>query len=191
MDLGSQVCTSVTPQCAACPVQRFCTASALGLAERFPEKAKKPAAVEVDHVSVVLRSGVSVAVTQCPADGRWANLWEFPRVERRKGESLKAAAQRALALIPNAAAQVTRQRLVIRHGIMHYRVTLYCYDASFRPGALPKLPAHAALQWIDIARLGELPFSSPQRKIVRHLEQEASEKGANEKPHQPDRLSRS
>lgn len=175
MDLGSMVCTASRPACEGCPVKSYCCAYDEGNPESYPAKAKRTPSVDVEHVAVILRDQTRVLVRQCPPDGRWANLWEFPRVERQEGENLSSAATRALASVTSAPFTLLGQRQSIQHGIMHYRVTLHCFAACLSRTPRKKkenLMADPRRRWVEVDALESLPFSSPQRKLVRLLQAE-------------------
>lgn len=182
MDIGSQVCLPTQPNCSRCPIRKCCQAFRQGNVDEYPHRPPKTALVDVDHVSVVLwndakqRNGRRVLVAQCPPDGRWAGLWEFPRVERMKGERWIDAASRALEKVGVSSARVGRRILTHKHGVMHYRVDLRCYEAV--GGRIRKSPIPIRLRWVSLEKLSLLPFSSPQRTIVRWVRDRATESNA-------------
>lgn len=51
MDLGAMICTPTKPACGLCPVNRYCAARALGVAEQLPRRAaKKTKPVRYGHL---------------------------------------------------------------------------------------------------------------------------------------------
>lgn len=170
MDLGSAVCTASDPACSQCPIASQCVAHRQGTMDRFPQKAAKPAIQRVEEAAVVLFDGDKVLVRQRPGEGRWANLWEFPRAERMEGESWEATANRALREVTSQAFRLGPQRLELKHGIMHYRVLLKCYDATVAPRSKLDNDHDERLRWVALNDLELLPFSSPQRRIAATLQ---------------------
>jgi A/G-specific adenine glycosylase len=174
MDLGSMICTPRAPQCGQCPLADVCLANAQGATDQYPQLAAKRAIQAVDHASAVLRVGKRVLITQRPPDGVWANLWEFPRVERFAHEPWEGAALRALADATKTPAAIVGERLMLKHGIMHYSVRLKCFDARPASGSIRASTLERALapraRWAAIQELEDYPFSSPQRRIARTLE---------------------
>ncbi|MEI6073200.1 MAG: A/G-specific adenine glycosylase [Verrucomicrobiae bacterium] len=74
MDLGATVCRAGAPDCAACPLRRFCLAKA---PEKIPVKpAKKSLIHERDIRGFAIRGGM-VFLT-CSAGPRWRGLWLLP-----------------------------------------------------------------------------------------------------------------
>jgi A/G-specific adenine glycosylase len=176
MDLGAMVCTSKSPRCGSCPVQEFCRSFASGRAEEFPQSAAKRPTVARDDVAVVLWKGSSVLVVQRPDDGPWAGLWEFPRVELAEKETWEAGAARALQTYTKRPFSLLGARTTVRHGIMHYKVRLQCWDAKT---PLDSDDAHFRDRgvWTDVADLGSLPFSSPQRRVLATLQGDDATQG--------------
>ena len=172
MDLGALVCTPRQPACTACPIRSQCQATAAGMQERFPQTSGKPRTVDVDHVTVVLRAGERVLLTQRPDDGRWAGLWEFPRVERDGSETWQSAARRAIRSATGRSFRLGPERLTLRHGIMHYRVRLKCFDARL-VGRVVDRDGHNGnndcCRWVRVEELSQMPMSSPQRRIAQTL----------------------
>src|SRR5262245_36913200 len=92
MELGATLCSPRSPQCLLCPVQKFCEARKLGIAESLPAKRKKRAEVLVRLAAAVLvdKLGNSLLLPP-PADVQRgdaddhvpslvAKLWHFPTV---------------------------------------------------------------------------------------------------------------
>lgn len=172
MDLGSEVCLPRGPRCVACPLRSSCVGHAEGNAESFPRKGKKAAPVHVDHVTVVIRRGDEVLVTQRPPEGRWANLWEFPRVERKEKEDWHAAARRAVRAAACVPVVLEGEWMTLRHGIMHYRVLLKCFEGHVVGRSTAKsdgLRPGGRGRWVPLDEITRFPFSSPQRRIVASL----------------------
>lgn len=176
MDLGAMICKPRDPDCPRCPVREFCHAAAAGDPTLYPQLAPKREKEEVDHLTCVIWSPArEVLVCQRPAEGRWGNLWEFPRVERLPSEDWDEAAERLLAE-HGIEAELGAERLTVRHAIMHYRVRLLCLDAWLKPSkvgtkgksTLPRSrsPGVQSSQWLAADKLSALAFSSPQRKLV-------------------------
>lgn len=166
MDVGSGVCTPRSPNCPECPLRDFCQASLTNTTELFPQNAPKRSSVAVDHVAVVVWNGDEVLISQRPATGPWADLWEFPRVEREGDESWEAAAMRAVRGATDADFRLAGERTTIRHGIMHYKVRLRCFDAQVAASCGRSLHAAANARWVRVDALQQLPFSSPQRRLI-------------------------
>jgi len=185
MDLGSMICSPKRPACDQCPLAEFCVAHQSGTTERFPELAPRRTFVEVEHVTVVIwnKEKTHLLVTRRPDDGPWAGLWEFPRVEKENREEPTAAAARGVKSFTDVDFRMGRVLTKLRHGIMHYKVTLTCYEAELLQSAPSKIKDSQEIRWVFPTALPTLPFSSPQRRIIAWLlKHVVSERRSRAKP---------
>jgi A/G-specific adenine glycosylase len=170
MELGALVCTPTKPSCLLCPLAQHCTARSQGRQDELPRRPQPPATLDVQEVAVVVRRGSNVLVVQRPATGRWANLWEFPHTELQAGESHHTAAQRLLRETTNLVADLGRELITLTHTITRFRITLVCQEASWQSGEFGST-VYQQGRWVRPAELGDLPFSSPQRRLAGALGQ--------------------
>ena len=80
IDLGSAVCAARQPQCGRCPLAPHCIAWAEGVQNELPRKREKTAIQQRHEAAVVLRQGRKVLLVRYGKGGRWAGLWDFPRM---------------------------------------------------------------------------------------------------------------
>ena len=170
MELGALVCTPANPDCPACPVRTACEANRLGLQATIPPKPAAKPIVDVAEVGVVIRDAAGrVLLCRRPPDAkRWADMWEVPHGERAAGEEPATAARRVAAETTGLSVDVGPEVLTVRHGVTRWAITMVCLDATptggaFRPGA------YTDARWLTPAEAGELPVSSPQRKLIAEL----------------------
>ncbi len=168
MELGSLVCTPTAPKCGQCPWQTVCAAYCQGDAESLPSRAPCVAPTQVAEVAVVVRRQEQFLLLQRPATGRWANLWEFPHLERLPEESAEATAARLAQVHLGIEVRLGQELLTIRHAVTRFRITMICFEAFWQTGT-PKLTQHAALRWLSASELSTYPVSSPQRKLIQYL----------------------
>ncbi|MGL4550929.1 MAG: A/G-specific adenine glycosylase, partial [Gemmataceae bacterium] len=164
MELGALVCTSSAPKCLVCPLRERCEAYRQGRQDQIPRRAAAPALTAVEEVAAVVCRDGRVFLGRRPAGGRWANLWEFPRVEVRPGEAFRDAAVRAAAsagLTVTAAGVLT----TVAHGVTRWRITLRAVEAAWVGGQFTA-GAYAEGRWLTVAELAVLPVSSPQRRLI-------------------------
>lgn len=85
MELGATVCTPKSPQCAICPVSKWCKAKIEGKEERLPIKTKaKPPRPELRLALLVEGKGNHqdcILLRQRPVNGLLAKMWELPHIE--------------------------------------------------------------------------------------------------------------
>ncbi|MEQ8790538.1 MAG: A/G-specific adenine glycosylase [Pirellulaceae bacterium] len=169
MELGSEICTVRTPHCRDCPVQTECAAHNAGLVEQIPAAKKKLRYEEVQEAAVVVRKRGRVLVRRCPADERWAGLWDFPRfaVDALEGPPLDAELTRKTASLTGLTIEPLKRLATIKHGVTRFRITLFCHEAQCSGGRLRR--AAGEMRWITPEGLSDLPLSVTGRKISRLL----------------------
>ena len=78
MDLGSEICKPKNPLCADCPLQKDCSAYALGTVSQFPVKTKKVKAVDLELLYYFIEYNGQFAIKQRGDDFIWKKLFDFP-----------------------------------------------------------------------------------------------------------------
>jgi A/G-specific adenine glycosylase len=168
MELGAVVCTVANAKCEECPLRKDCASSRLGIQNEIPVPPKRAASVEVREAAVVVRREDRVLLAQRPAAGRWAGLWEFPHGPLENGETLDSAATRLTWQLAALRVRVGAEVFTIRHAVTYHRITLTCFEAAYLSGAFQS-KFYTRGEWIEPARLGEYPVSSPQRRLAAAL----------------------
>jgi A/G-specific adenine glycosylase len=166
MELGSEICTSKSPQCDRCPLARLCPTRELGLQAEIPAAKKPKQYEEVTEAAVVIRCGSKVLLRQCQHGERWAGLWDFPRFA--VPASLNGKLVRHVERETSAATGTRIDRLeklaTLKHGVTRFRITLEVFAAAAdswrtKDGC-----------WIPLDELADYPLSTTGRKIARLLE---------------------
>jgi A/G-specific adenine glycosylase len=168
MELGALVCTPQTPRCPGCPLASVCEARRLGIQKQIPHTPAVLETIAVEEAAVVIHRGRKVLLVQRPPNGRWAGLWEFPHAPLANGESYEATAARLASDLAGIQATIGPELRTLRHGIMHYRITLVCFDAQYRAGRF-RSTFYRQGRWLRTYELGEYPVSSPQRRLAQAL----------------------
>ncbi len=168
MELGALICTPSAPRCSECPLAARCVARQLGKQESIPARAAPPQTIDIQEAAIVVRRGAEVLLVQRPSSGRWAGLWEFPHGPLVTGESHEAAASRLLHQLTGLHGKLGSELLTIRHGIMHYRIALTCFEAEYVGGDFQS-EFYIEGRWLSLANLAAYPVSSPQRRLARFL----------------------
>ncbi len=177
MELGALVCRPDQPECGRCPLRERCHSHEHGLVDVIPARAERPAVTLVEEIAVVVHRGRRVLLVQRPADGRWGNMWEFPRVALDEGETHPVAATRLLESI-GLRADLCDRFLTIRHSVTRFRITLNCLRAlhqggRFRPGV------YVRGEWLRPEACEQYPVSMPQRRLARALAKREGGAGAD------------
>jgi len=81
MDIGSQICRPVLPDCSKCPLMSCCRAFELGLQNELPIRKARTPITTVTEVCIVIRRGDKVLLRRRTEDERWAGMWDFVRFE--------------------------------------------------------------------------------------------------------------
>jgi A/G-specific adenine glycosylase len=168
MELGSLVCTPTSPRCDRCPLAARCVARQQGRQEEIPARSPKPATTFVSEAAVVARRAGKVLLVRRPAEGRWANLWEFPHGVIAEGESAQDAAVRLARELAGIDVGSPIEVATIRHGITRYRITLNCFEAEHARGEFHS-DFYAEAEWLPPDELASRPVSAPQRRLTKLL----------------------
>ncbi len=171
MELGALVCTPASPRCDRCPLAGTCVARESGLQDRIPVRAARPDVVAVRESALVVYRGQQVLLVQRPAEGRWADMWEFPHGELAAGESHAEAAMRLAGELLGLDIELRTPLGTVRHAVTHHRITMTCFEARYRSGRF-RSPFYPRGVWVKPEGLAAYPVSAPQRrlaeKLVRH-----------------------
>jgi A/G-specific adenine glycosylase len=167
MELGSQVCTPVEPNCAECPLQRCCGAFAAGLQREIPAAVKRPDPTPLVEAAVAVERDGAYLLHRRPPGARWAGLWDFPRFGCDPEERDRAAAVAAqLREHFGVEVEMDEQIAEFRHTVTRYRITLHCYRATLMVAP----PAATADQrWATPAEFADYPLCVTGRKLARLL----------------------
>lgn len=168
MELGALVCVPTAPRCGECPLSADCKARMDGTQEAIPAKAAAQAVEAVREVAIVIRKRNQVLLVQRPPAGRWANMWEFPRLPTEKRETVESAAERILSEVLGIKAELGAELLTIRHCVTRFRITLVALEAKFLSGVV-RMDYYQDARWLEPSALSEYPVSSPQRRLAREL----------------------
>lgn len=125
MELGALVCIpNGRPLCELCPVQNLCRAYAAGTQSSLPTRQKKPRRRREEKTVLLLCRPGEVQITQRPADGLLASLWEFPTLP---GLHTAAEIAELLSLSPDAVTPLGHAQHIFTHiewQMEGYRVAL-------------------------------------------------------------------
>jgi A/G-specific adenine glycosylase len=168
MELGALVCTPRAPRCSICPLRLDCLARRRGWQEAIPSPAPDKKSQLVNEAGLVVRRGQKVLLVQRPENGRWAGMWEFPHDSLQGKETHEAAAWRCLSELTGLSAALGPELMTLRHAVMHYRITLVCFEASYRGGRFSSA-FYQQGRWLPPHQLWDYPISAPQRRLAQAL----------------------
>ncbi|HVT88565.1 MAG TPA: A/G-specific adenine glycosylase [Tepidisphaeraceae bacterium] len=166
MELGATICTPKNPKCLVCPMQAGCEAFAQGIQEQIPLPRKSRAVPLVRRRTFCIRRpNRKWLIEQRPANGRWANLWQFVTAE---SEESPVTAKTVLAAT-GVKADVPKHLAVIEHSLTHrrYRFDVYLCDVRGPVGKY-RAPGRPR-RWVRLDELSAYPLSRPQLQIANLL----------------------
>lgn len=163
MELGALVCTPRQPQCDECPVQSLCVAKRTNRVEALPNLAKRATATARRFLAFVIEREGHWLVSQRPAGGVNAHLWEFPNCEVPLDTADVAAVAKTLF---GLTAVKLKPLGTVKHSITRYRISLEAYRAE--TGKV-KLGEGTNSRWLPLAELEALAFTSAHRRVLKML----------------------
>ena len=155
MDLGATLCTTRSPNCLLCPIEKHCVAKKLGTPEAFPVKTKT---LKRTSQSLWLlwakRPDGAVYLEQRPTPGVWAGLYCLPVFA-----SFEALTDALLSAdVPKLVEQT-----IFKHVLTHK--DLHLHPVSLDVSAKTDFPKIQG-QWFDQATWEKLGLPAPVRKLL-------------------------
>lgn len=162
MDLGATICLPKNPRCLLCPLMELCKAREHGTQEFRPVLKPKKAVPSYVHAAVVIVERGRVLLSQRPAEGLLAGMWEFPnaRIDGDPAKALVKALESATRIKVKRGAGLS----VVEHAYSHFRVTVHpflCEKVS--------IPKEKNLKWVKLSELEDYPMGKVDRRIARQI----------------------
>ncbi len=176
MELGALVCKPRNPNCAQCPLGRWCVAHAEGVTATIPVR---PARKPVPHIHVaacVIRRTDRVLIARRRPDQMLGGLWEFPGGKQEAGETIEQTAVREIAEEIGIEIRVVRKLGAIKHAFSHFKMTLHVFECRPLRGRVRAVTVDA-VKWVSIPDLQDYPFPAADHKIVAWLQESDSKPG--------------
>lgn len=154
MELGSLVCKNKNPLCSECPVSSFCKAYQEGKVNQHPQTSKKKRIKKLTHVCVCCIHDHKVSISKIENGKWWAGMYEFPRFELSKSQSVHS-------FLKSNHFNNARLFAKVCHTITRHKVSLYAYWIN------KKINEY---KYVSYEKLDNYPMPSPQRKVAKELE---------------------
>jgi A/G-specific adenine glycosylase len=164
MELGATVCTPKSPQCKDCPIERWCRARKLGIAEVLPRTRNKLATVEVTLAAAVLLDprGRTLLVRQPGGDGAlFSRLWQFPAVEAGRADEPVTLVRHLCEKLGIEGNGNLTPLAAARHTVTFRNIRLQPYLVR-----VARLPRVERARVVALSRVRQLPISNATRKIA-------------------------
>jgi A/G-specific adenine glycosylase len=150
-------------------VAALCGARAAGLVAEIPRPAVRSEIEEVHEAAIVVRRAGRVLLSRRDASGRWAGLWDFPRLrlvttsDRERQREIAEFVRRTTGLEIELGQQLT----TLRHGVTRFRITLDCYEAVALAGTARPTAGSDKLSWVYPSQLADYPLHVTGRKLAK------------------------
>ncbi|MBI5930043.1 MAG: A/G-specific adenine glycosylase [Chloroflexi bacterium] len=171
MELGRTICKPRNPDCAHCPIAKFCLARANGTPNERPVKAAKAKTPHYDVTCGLIRNTKrELLIAKRRDKDLLGGLWEFPGGKVESGETLEACLARELHEEMGITVEVGEFLVKVQHAYTHFKITLFAFECVFAPtSAEPTCHECADFRWVSEERLSEFAFSKADRKIIEEL----------------------
>jgi A/G-specific adenine glycosylase len=164
MELGATVCKPA-PDCAACPVRRWCAGRRAGTAQNLPVLPARARAERRRYLfAAITDGGGRLLFVRRPAGDRTSPLpsgmWELPHAEwrRTRRESLESIARAVGAELEPRGRAATRA-----HSIMNFHLSMQVQPCS-------STAVHARGRWLTPQQARQAAIASATRKLLDALE---------------------
>ncbi|MBI2424954.1 MAG: A/G-specific adenine glycosylase [Candidatus Hydrogenedentes bacterium] len=171
MELGARICTPKKPDCAGCPVQRYCRAWAEGTVAKRPVRKVKKRVPHKEIVVAVIQQDGKYLLGKRPPEGMLGGLWEFPGGKLEKGESHEQALARECREELGVTVKVGGLVASVKHAYTHFKVTLNVYRCTMQRGT-PKSRVHTELRWVAPGDFAHYAFPKGNHKFLKLLGEE-------------------
>jgi A/G-specific adenine glycosylase len=164
MELGATVCTPKSPKCDECPIEKWCGAHRLGIAEKLPSARKKRATVQVTLAAAVLLDprGRTLLVRQLNGDGAlFSRMWQFPALETTGVDAQAALAEYLREKFGLEKNGTLTPLATTRHAVTFRNIRLEPY--LVRVASLPRVAGSRA---VALSQIRRLPVSNATQKIA-------------------------
>jgi len=164
MELGQTICLPHTPQCAACPVHRWCRGYQSGRPQLYPQPRPRRASESVCLAAAILRRGPRVAMLRGLGEGLLDDLWNFPSAFGRSRVEALTRLRHDLEALGIPPLTLRGPVAELRHGITHRSIRVHAYPCEFA-SHLAKTTG-GRLRWFPVSSLRQAAISQLARKIA-------------------------
>jgi A/G-specific adenine glycosylase len=175
MELGALVCTPGRPDCAVCPLARWCLAHQRGVETDRPIKIPKKQTPHYDVTAALIQDAGRVLIVRRPAKGLLGGLWGFPGSQAGDCNAPAAGPDTLAVCLADALRKTLGLQLevgealpTIRHAYTHFRITLHPFRCRVVSGE-PRALGYPGVRWAPMAELTDYAFPVTDRKIAEML----------------------
>lgn len=167
MELGALVCAPSAPDCAGCPVARFCVAGGSPDPASYPGPASRQETVQLREAVAVVRRGAAVLLgLQEHERGWWQGLWTLPRSPLQPDDDPVAVLTDVLGERFGVECRFAGDPVVRMYGVTRHRVTALAMSGVWVEGALSET---LRSKWMPQGELALIGMPAPDRAILGDL----------------------
>ena len=155
MELGAIICSPRNPQCARCPVSKWCEARRRGLQHQIPLAAIRTVPRTMHHHAVTITRNGSILMQQrdeSNSGGMWRSMWQVPTIESPRPLTV-IEIERELPIKVDQLIKIS----AFEHRTTHRRILFHVYHARSR---------NRKGGWRQSREISSLPMSNAQRRII-------------------------
>ena len=164
MELGAVVCRLSDPDCAGCPVCRYCRSYPRQI-DKFPVRARRPATPQVQVAIGVVTRGSRLLITRRREEGLLGGLWEFPGGKVKPGEAPESACRREIREEVGLAVRVEKHLARVRHAYTHFKIVADVFLCRCGGGRVV-LDGPVDHRWITADEMADYPFPKANHKFM-------------------------
>ena len=169
MDLGSQVCTPIQPNCPECPLRRFCpSAGCTGRAESSRAVRARPSVKRMTIVTLAIRCGNSLYYRKRGMKGLWAGLWEWPTSCTSGCAPHQSVAGGLLRDVLPRSRLRPRHFHTMTHTLTHRRITFEAFAVDVAVSSVGRANKLGG-KWVRLGGEQKLPISTAGVKLISAL----------------------
>lgn len=163
MELGSLVCRVAEPQCSECPLLAVCRAAAQGVAAQLPRPKTPPVRESVRQVVVVVYKSDQLLLLRTPEGGRWAGMWDFPRLDAAEADDWSDLKQ---VIVEETGYRIQSPEPLgeLKHAVTRFQISLDCRLAALAGGRKRR---GVELRWMTFAQAEQAPMNVTGRRITK------------------------
>ena len=173
MDLGATVCTPRVPNCALCPLKKYCSAFRKNLQNQIPVRTGKKAIPHRHFALGLIKNRGRLLIMRRPEKGLLGGLWGFPHYQREGKKSFPESLQRGVLKEFGVSIQARTKLGIVQHTFSHFRMSMHLFSCRLE-GHGGRTDPKSTKKWIFPSQMERYPFSTADRKVIRILLQEES-----------------
>jgi len=158
IELGAVICKK-KPQCARCPIKRFCIAFRRGLTDQLPIKKKRASVTALHRQVAIIEARGHVLVKKEDKGAVMADLYQFPFFEMGKRVKVEDM-ERCLRNHFDFEVSYKGKLSIQQHGFTRFRS--YLYPTLWEGKQMKEISSY---KWVTRDALELLPFSAGHRRI--------------------------